>query len=80
MNDTLFGLSATELVGYLASAVVMLSFLSRKMTRLRTINAVGCILFVAYGFMLETSWPIIITNAFIFIVHIYYLLIKQAVS
>jgi hypothetical protein len=80
MENFLFGLSATELVGYLASAVVMLSFLNRRMKTLRIVNAVGCVLFVAYGFMLDLSWPIIITNAFIFVVHIYYLMIKQAIE
>lgn len=78
MNDLLFGISATELVGYLASAVVLASFLNKQMVRLRIINGVGCALFVAYGFMLDISWPIVITNFFILVIHLYYLIIKRA--
>lgn len=80
MNNLLFGLTATELIGYLASAVVLISFLNRQIIRLRIINSIGCALFVAYGFMLETSWPIVITNFFILLIHVYYLVIKRTTS
>ena len=62
-----------EYVGYAASVAVLLSFLMKNMVPLRMINIVGCGLFVAYGFLLN-SWPIIITNAAICIVHVYYLM------
>ena len=68
----------TDLVGYLASAVVLISFLNKNLVRLRIINLVGCALFVAYGFvMTEISWPIIITNAAIILIHLFYLLRMQ---
>ena len=74
-TTTFFGMTMTELVGYLASAVVLISFLNKNLVRLRIINLVGCALFVAYGFVLpETSWPIVITNAAIILIHFYYLL------
>lgn len=66
-------ISVTEWVGYAASAVLMVSFLMKNIITLRIINSVGAILFIIYGFMLVTSWPIIITNAFILSVNIYYL-------
>ncbi|ETN96788.1 hypothetical protein [Zhouia amylolytica] len=69
----------TEWVGYAASLGVLLSFLMKNITTLRTVNMIGCALFVAYGFMLQTSWPIIITNLAIFIVNGFYLLrLKKA--
>jgi len=40
---------------------------------LRTINSIGAILFIFYGIMLKTSWPIIITNLFILGVNLIYL-------
>lgn len=67
----------TELVGYAASAVLMISFSMKDLTKLRTINSLGCILFITYGFMLATSWPIIITNGFILGTNLYYLFIKK---
>ncbi len=63
----------TEWVGYIASLVLMISFLMKNINTLRIINSIGAILFVIYGIMLVTSWPIIITNTFILGVNIYYL-------
>jgi predicted ABC-type sugar transport system permease subunit len=35
------------------------------------------LLFIGYGFLLSISWPIIISNAFIFLINIYYILKKN---
>jgi len=59
MNENL-----VEWVGYAAMLTLMISFMMKDMKKLRIINTIGCLLFVAYGFMLG-SYPIIITNAFI---------------
>ncbi len=69
----MFDISITEGVGYLASIVLMISFLMKNINTLRIINSVGCFLFVVYGFLLATSWPIIISNAFIMGVNTFYL-------
>ncbi|PKP24840.1 MAG: uroporphyrinogen decarboxylase [Bacteroidetes bacterium HGW-Bacteroidetes-2] len=74
----LFGISLTELIGYLASILLVISFLMRNLTKLRIINSFGCIAFIIYGFMLQTSWPIIITNTFIVGVNFYYLFLKRS--
>ncbi|MDV7185797.1 uroporphyrinogen decarboxylase [Lutibacter sp. TH_r2] len=73
----LFGISITEWVGYLASLALIISFLMKNMYTLRIINSIGAILFVVYGILLKTSYPIIITNAFILMANIYYLLLKK---
>jgi len=65
-------ISLTEWVGYLASVVLMISFLMKNINKLRIINSIGAVLFIVYGFMLS-SWPVIITNAFILGVNVYYL-------
>jgi len=80
METTFFGITLTELIGYLASAFVLISFLNRNIIRLRIINSIGCALFVAYGIMLEISWPIVVTNASILLIHAYYLFLKKPVS
>lgn len=69
----MFEISLTEWVGYLASLVLMISFLMKNIITLRIINSIGAILFVVYGIMLVISWPIIITNTFILGVNVYYL-------
>ncbi|MDA9057046.1 YgjV family protein [Flavobacteriaceae bacterium] len=67
----------TEIVGYLAMLLLLISFLMKDIRRLRKLNTVACALFVAYGFMLATSWPIIISNASIMGINIYYLFLKK---
>ena len=69
----MYDISLTEGVGYLASLVLMISFVMKNINALRIVNSTGCFLFVVYGFMLATSWPIIISNGFILGVNIFYL-------
>jgi len=69
----IFGISITEWVGYLASVALMISFMMKNVSTLRIINSMGAILFIIYGYLLQTSWPIIITNVFILGANIYYL-------
>ena len=76
MNLILF-IYMTELVGYAAMLFLLVSFLMKDIRRLRTLNTLACALFVAYGFLLDISWPIIISNASIFGINIYYLFLKK---
>tara|TARA_R110001592_G_scaffold126028_3_gene336549 strand:- start:1158 stop:1394 length:237 start_codon:yes stop_codon:yes gene_type:complete len=66
--------STTEIVGYVASLVVLISFLMRNVKRLRIVNTTGCLVFIIYGILLGWSIPIIITNAAIVIINVYYLI------
>lgn len=63
-------ITTTDIVGYLASITLLISFLMRDIKKLRIINSVGCALFVFYGFMLHYSFPIIITNTTIIIINL----------
>ncbi len=67
----------TELVGYLAMLFLLVSFLMKDIRRLRTLNTLACALFVAYGFLLDISWPIVISNSAIFGINLYYLFFKK---
>ena len=69
--------SVTEIVGYLASLGVLLSFLMKDVRKLRIVNTVGCLIFIAYGVLLGWSIPIIITNVAIVIINVYYLSKKE---
>ncbi|PNQ73734.1 uroporphyrinogen decarboxylase [Hanstruepera neustonica] len=73
----LLGVSLTEWVGYAAMAALLISFMMKDVRMLRIVNSIGCILFVIYGFMLQTSWPIIISNAAIVFINLYYLVLKK---
>jgi hypothetical protein len=73
----ILGISVTEWAGYLASLFVLMSFLMKNIVTLRYVNSIGCLFFVAYGILLATSWPIIITNVAIVCVNFYYLFISN---
>lgn len=67
----------TELFGYLAMLFLLVSFLMKDIRRLRTLNTLACALFVVYGFLLDISWPIVISNSAIFGINLYYLFFKK---
>ena len=74
---SMLGITITEWVGYIASIVLIISFMMKNVNTLRIVNSVGALLFVVYGIMLTISWPIIITNSFILVLNIYYLTKKD---
>jgi len=69
-----FGIPFTEVIGYLAMLTLLVSFLMKDVVKLRLINTLGCFVFVVYGFLLDISWPIVITNVSIMSINIYYLI------
>lgn len=71
------GIAFTEWVGYAAMFALLISFMMKDVRKLRSINSIGAILFVIYGFMLQTSWPIIVTNFAILCLNCYYLFVKK---
>ena len=72
-----FEFSFTDIVGYIAMALLLISFLMKDVKKLRIVNSIGCAFFVAYGFLLVTSWPIIITNSAIISINLYYLILRK---
>lgn len=63
--------------GYAAMAILIVAFLMKDIKKLRIINTIACLLFVIYGYMLK-SLPLMISNAFIGFVNIYYLYFKKS--
>lgn len=62
-----------ELFGYIASFFVAISLVMSSFLWLRVLNLIGAVSFVIYGSMLG-SIPVVITNSFITIIDIYYLI------
>ena len=58
-----------ELIGYVASALVVLSFAMSSIVKIRTISLVGSAGYVIYGLLID-SIPIILANATIVVFHI----------
>ena len=61
-----------EWLGLIASAFILVSFLTRNQTKTRLINLVGCVAFVVYGFLIK-AYSTSIMNGALIIVHIVYL-------
>jgi hypothetical protein len=60
--------TAHELVGYLASALVVLSLVMSSVLRLRLIGLAGALVFAVYGLLIG-ALPIVVTNGAILVVH-----------
>ena len=58
-------MDTTELVGYIAMAFLVVSFLPKQIRKIRLINFIGCSLFVIYGILNKgaTHYLQINTNA-----------------
>lgn len=61
-----------ELLGYLASALVVLSLLMSSVLRLRIIGVIGASVFATYGLLIGAI-PVLLTNGTIVLVHAYHL-------
>lgn len=59
-------------MGYVASALVVLSLAMRSVVRLRLISLTGSVVFVVYGVLID-SVPIIVTNTAIAAINVWYL-------
>jgi hypothetical protein len=59
-------------IGYIASAIVLISLLMKSVIRLRWINLVGALVFTIYGFLIN-ALPVGIMNSGIVMINIYYL-------
>lgn len=61
-----------EAVGYIGSALVLVSFLMASVVKLRVVNSIGSIIFTVYAFIIH-SYPTAIMNLCLVIINIYYL-------
>jgi hypothetical protein len=62
-----------EIIGYIAMALIAISFLMKNIRTLRIFNALGATAFIIYGILLKQP-PIYLLNSFILLVHLFYLM------
>ena len=60
-------------IGYLASVLLGISLLVNNELRFRWINTFGCLSFIIYGILIH-AFPIIVTNAGLFLINTFYLI------
>lgn len=73
--DFISNISVADIFGYLASIFIVLAFFFTKITTIRIINSIGCICFVVYA-AINDAWPVLIPNALLLIVQVYYIIFK----
>lgn len=61
-----------EMVGYLASFLILVSFLMSSVIWLRIVNSVGALIFVVYALIIH-SYPTAVMNFCLILVNLYYL-------
>lgn len=64
--------NAVELLGYVATFFVAISFLFKSIIHLRIVNSIGAFLFAIYGLII-VSYPVALLNSFLLCVNIYQL-------
>lgn len=60
-----------EAIGWIAMSITISSFFFQKMRTLRTINLIGCLIWMVYGTLL-VSTPIVLTNVAIGLTHAFW--------
>ncbi len=64
--------SIANWLGYLASVCLIISLIVTTDIKFRSYNLLGCLFFVAYALLLS-AWPVLIPNAILLCINIYYL-------
>lgn len=66
------GPAILELVGYLGSVLVLVSFLMASVVKLRVVNSVGSLIFAVYALLIH-SYPTAFMNVCLVLINLYYL-------
>ncbi len=66
-------ISFYELIGYIATLIVAVSLMMRRIRQLRIYNLTGSALFSLYGILIG-AWPVAVLNGFIVFINLYELL------
>ena len=62
-----------EMIGYIGSALVLVSFLMASVFKLRIVNTIGSTIFTVYAFIIH-SYPTAIMNICLVLINLYYLI------
>lgn len=70
-------MQTVDMIGYIATILLVVSFIPRKVKLIRSINFFACVSFVIYGILLGMKWPIIISNGIIACIHFYHIFLSR---
>lgn len=60
-----------EILGWLSTALTILSFIPKGEEKIRLINGIACIAWIVYGISLKQN-PIIVVNTLVLVLHVKY--------
>lgn len=62
-----------DLIGYLASTIILISFAVKDIIKLRIINSIGSIVWIIYGYLISNN-PTIFVNIAVLLIHFTWLI------
>lgn len=62
-----------DLLGYLASGIILISFAVKDIIKLRIINSIGSVVWIVYGTLINNN-PTIFVNIAVLMIHIWWLI------
>jgi uncharacterized protein with PQ loop repeat len=65
-----------DITGYIATILLIISFTFKNVNTLRKWNSAACLTFIIYGILIN-SYPLIISNSFILLFNLYFLIKKE---
>ena len=68
-----------ELFGYLGSFLVLISFLTTSLVKLRVINTIGSLIFMIYALIIH-SYPTALMNGFLIIINIHHIVKESQID
>lgn len=71
MIDNIYFTMYLELIGWIATVFIILSFIQKDMFRLRLLSLVGALFWAVYG-LISGSWSIVFLNVVVGIIQVYW--------
>ena len=68
-----------EILGWTSTGLTIASFIPKGESRIRLVNSVACIGWIAYS-VLSPSWPLIVVNSVVLGLHIKYFIQNRSVK
>lgn len=65
-----------NLIAYIASAFILISFTLKEPKKLRIVNSIGALLFIFYSYM-KADYPVVFMNSAIVLINLYYILFNK---
>ena len=59
-----------ELIGTLASVIILISFIAKGENKIRIINIIGALMFIVYGLLIN-AFSIWFLNGMLILIHLY---------